>query len=177
MRLNAENPSFGKVEALYLSAFPLSERKPFSVITDLRKAGMVEIISIEDDNGVFLGLAITAFYRDLALLDYFAIADDVRGHGIGSTALQLLKERYADKRFFIEIETTEGESENHEERVRRKAFYERNGMTVLPYVVNLFGVEMEMLSADGKEIRFEEYHQMYDAVFHKAKFVKLVREL
>jgi len=177
MKLNGQNPNLDAIRSLYLTAFPLCERKPFSVIEEKQKAGFMEILSIEEEDGTFLGLALTALFEDLALLDYFAVADDRRNRGVGAEALRLLQKRYEDKRLFIEIETTEGESDNREERIRRKSFYLRNNMVPLPYVVNLFGVEMEMLSAGGKMIRFAEYHRMYEEVFHKSKFVKLVREL
>ena len=54
---------------LYDSAFPASEKKPFSVILEKQKQGSVDILYLEED-GQFAGLAITAKKGDLVLLDY-----------------------------------------------------------------------------------------------------------
>ena len=93
-----------EVHALYETAFPASEKKPFSMIVSGQGTGLVEILSLEENNR-FLGLAIMAKAGDRVLLDYFAIADEVRGHGAGSAALQALRERYQGMRIIIEIES------------------------------------------------------------------------
>ena len=67
-----------EVHALYETAFPASEKKPFSMIVSGQGTGLVEILSLEENNR-FLGLAIMAKAGDRVLLDYFAIADEVRG--------------------------------------------------------------------------------------------------
>ena len=99
-----------EVHALYETAFPASEKKPFSMIVSGQGTGLVEILSLEENNR-FLGLAIMAKAGDRVLLDYFAIADEVRGHGAGSAALQALRERYQGMRIIIEIESTKCEDE------------------------------------------------------------------
>ena len=70
------------IENLYMRAFPKSERKPFELMVEKQAEGTMELLSIEDEN-VFLGLAIFAHDKDIALLDYFAISDEFRGQGIG----------------------------------------------------------------------------------------------
>ena len=83
---------------------------------------------MESDEGDFNGMAITMESEDMALLGYFAISSGRRGGGIGSAAFRLLKDLFADKRFFLEVESTSVESENAQEREERKIFYYRNGM-------------------------------------------------
>ena len=152
------------VHGLYQEAFPPEEQKPFSLILEKHQQGSVEILSAENERQEFMGLAITAQYQDLVLLDYFAISPDQRRGGIGSKVFQLLKDRYAGKRFFLEIESTAVKSENAEQRSKRKAFYLKNGMISLPFSVNLLGVEMELL-ANCCSLDFSEYHNMYRQIF------------
>lgn len=152
-----------RIYDLYMTAFPKSERKPFETIREKQAEGLVDVLYLEDGSR-FVGLAITANDKDLVLLDYFAIADDARSHGYGSKALKLLTDRYAGRRMILEIETTEGESDNKEQRMRRKDFYHRNGMTDLPFKTCLFDVEMDMLS-NGAPCTFEEYRDIYLHVF------------
>lgn len=160
---------------LYRKAFPRAEKKPFFLMLKKRKEGSMELLAIEDENGRFLGLAIMVLYGELALLDYFAISPKERGGGIGSEALQMLKARYGEKKFFLEIESTQTESANSEQRKRRKQFYLRNGMTNLPFFVNLFGIDMEILGASCT-FAFEDYYELYQRVFGDmiAKRVKLL---
>ena len=147
------------IEDLYLRAFPKSERKPFSLMVGKQAEGTMELLSIEEDH-VFLGLAIFAHDKDIALLDYFAITDEMRGQGIGSRAIKALQKIYAGKRFVLEIETTKKPCNDLEMREHRKAFYLRNGLHTIDFDVNLFGVEMEVLS-NADHLNFDEYLNVY----------------
>lgn len=148
-----------KIRKLYMSAFPACERKPLSVIRYKQHKKAADVWVVEDE-GEFVGLAITMNGLDLVLLDYFAIDDFKRGKGYGSKALKLLQETYSDYRFFLEIERTDVEAENIEERKRRKSFYLQNGMMELKVHAVLFGVEMELLGYQCK-VSFEEYRNLY----------------
>ena len=157
----------GDVRKLYEEAFPPEEKKPFSLILKKSDEGQMEILRLVDDRGTFIGLAISILYQDLALLDYLAIAPHRRGCGHGSQALALLRERYAGKRFLLEIEDTdERDAANIADRIRRKRFYLRNGMQEMPYRVWLFGVRMQILT-DGSNVSFPEYHAIFPAVFSR----------
>lgn len=152
------------METLYLTAFPKEERKPFPLLIQKSQENTVELLAIEDENRQFLGLAVTVLYKDLVLLDYFAIMPEMRGQNVGSRALHLLKERYHNKKFILEIEDAEDESSNQQERIRRKAFYLKNNMILMPYPVELFGVKMQILTS-GDFVSFEAYHEIYEKIF------------
>ena len=161
---------------LYLKSFPKNERKPFPFILLKQWRGTTEVLSIKNSKGEFLGLAITALQNNLALIAYFAVSSEKRGTGIGSKALQLIRERYSDKKIFLEIENTETESENNQERKKRKNFYLKNGMLEMPFIINFFGTEMEVLTYNSP-VTFEEYHSIYKKEFgkiisRKVSFVK-----
>ena len=147
------------IEDLYMRAFPKSERKPFKLMVQKQAEGTMELLSIEEENA-FLGLAIFAHDKDIALLDYFAISDHMRGQGIGSRAIKALQKIYAGKRFVLEIETTKKPSDDLVMREHRKGFYLRNGLHTMDFDVNLFGVEMEVLS-NGEHLNFDEYLDVY----------------
>ena len=94
------------------------------------------------------------------LLDYFAMSETVRGQGKGSEALKLLLKRYSDKRFLLEIENTEGITDNSSEKLRRKSFYLKSGLQKADFNVMLSGVPMEILT-DGSKVSFDEYSALY----------------
>lgn len=162
-----------RVRLLYEDAFPKSEKKPFGMILRGRKKGNYEIFALEGEDGGFQGLAITMHYGELVLLDYFAIEPGCRGNGVGSRALNALQQRYQGKKFLLEIESTVGLKELEENgkgdipfdeadlRLRRKEFYLRNGMQPMDFLVNLFGVEMELMTYECS-VTFEEYHAIFE---------------
>ena len=160
--INSNNLS--NVEKLYYKAFPKDELKPFDLILQKQKDGFVDVLAIESD-GNFVGLAITGTYKNLVLLDYFAIEDDFRNRKFGTTAFNLIKNRYRDKKFFLEIENPENlECNNKLERLRRRNFYLKNGVIELPYFVDLLGVEVKIL-ANTVILTYEEYLSVYSNVF------------
>lgn len=166
-----------QIRHLYEEAFPVSEKKTFSLILEKRATGAVEILLIEDEKKRFRGLLITILHKDMVLIDYFAIDETYRGIGIGSDVLKLFTSRYANKRIFLEIESTISEFvEDYEIKRRRKDFYEKNGFLSMNYLVDLFGVEMEILSFHS-EVCFAEYHEMLVHVYgekirDKVRFLK-----
>lgn len=161
MTLNPVNKhNISNIRRLYRSAFPLAERKPLFFLLRKARRGQGDFFAIEDDAGRFLGLANTLFYKDMVMLDYFAIAPEQRNGGIGANVLVLLRERYADRRLFGEIEVTDKPHPELELRKRRRNFYMRNGFAPVGMTVSAFSCEFEVIS-NGKPISFQEYKEFY----------------
>ena len=153
-----------QMKKLYVEAFPKAERRPWWLIAKKRREGASDVWAVCAD-GEFVGMAVTLNCGDRVLLDYFATQAQKRGSGIGAKALALLQEKYADKLFLLEVETTKKPSAEAELRARRKNFYLRCGMVEMPdYSANLFGVEMEILTT-GARLSFDRYHEIYEVAF------------
>lgn len=148
-----------RIYKLYRSAFPRSERKPFSMIYKMSRKGKTDVWYCTDE-GKFIGIAITINGPDSILLDYFAITEQNRNGGYGSKILRSVIEEYAPKPIFGEIENVIDPGEDLELRKRRKQFYLRNGLKEMGVMVMLFGVKMELLGT-GKPMTFEEYRSFY----------------
>lgn len=148
-----------RIYRLYRSAFPRCERKPFSMIYKMSRAGKTDVWYISDQ-GRFVGLAITINGPDRILLDYFAIAEAHRSGGYGSQILKSLIAHYEPKSLFGEIENVIDEGEDLPLRKRRKQFYLRNGLKEMGVMVYLFGVKMELIGT-GTPLSFEEYRNFY----------------
>ena len=88
-------------EELYHTAlprdFPAAECKPFAEIRRLLEAGVYEPLLLTDDAGARLAYAwqVVLPGQRTALLDYFAVRCDLRGSGVGTAALQLIRDYYA----------------------------------------------------------------------------------
>ncbi|MBQ3009896.1 MAG: GNAT family N-acetyltransferase [Oscillospiraceae bacterium] len=148
-----------KIYRLYCSAFPVSERKPFSMITSMYRKGTTDVWYCSDD-GKFVGIAITINGTDSILLDYFAMDKHLRGKGYGSAILNAVIKHYSPKTVFGEIETVFEDCDDLDMRIRRKQFYLRNGLKEMGVMVYLFGVKMELLTSD-RSMSFEEYRNFY----------------
>lgn len=133
-----------RIYALYHTAFPGSERKPFGVIRRMVRQGRTDLWCIRS-RGRFLGFAATVNSPDVILLDYLAVSPGHRGCGCGSAALELLKQIYAGKGLFVEIEDTAPSGSTQPQRLRRKRFYTRAGMVPMGVCAMVFGVPMELL--------------------------------
>ena len=152
--------SWLRLYRLYLAAFPASERKPFSVMLRKYREGKMDMWCLER-GGRFQGLVITINSPTLILVDYLAVAEKARGQGTGTAALAAIGEHYKGRRIFLEIESVYEDCPNRQERLRRKAFYIRCGLTPMKVMVRLFGVKMELLGFDGCKIDYPTYHAFY----------------
>ena len=145
--------------ALYRSAFPREERKPFSRILKTARAGKADLWTIRT-GGRFAGFAATVNSEELILLDYFAVQANLRGRGVGREALKALMEVYLDRGFFVEIESTFEGAPNARDRERRKKFYVNCGMEPMGTEADVFGVRMELLGVRCF-LDFEGYRSFY----------------
>jgi len=79
------------------------------------------------DNGLFIGILFTIETEDLLFIFYLAVNDSIHSKGYGSKLLQIVFERYKSKPITLFIETLDPLAANYHQRVKRFAFYERNG--------------------------------------------------
>ncbi|MBQ2881842.1 MAG: GNAT family N-acetyltransferase [Clostridia bacterium] len=161
-----------ELKELYIEAFPKEERKTFTFIEQLKKEGKCIVHTfIENEN--FVGLAIVLSDEKYALIDYLAVSPKVRSLGIGSKILNELKKRYKGKCLFLERETILKNCENPEQRKRRRDFYLRNEFSNSEVYVNVYSVEMTLMTYQNN-ITFEEYSQFLkktlgEKIFNKIK--------
>lgn len=148
-----------RVFCLYRRAFPRSERKPFRMIRSMWRRGKTDVWCFEQA-GRFAGFAATINGSSLILLDYLAVQEDMRGRGIGSHALDHLKESYRDRGLFVEIENAFAAGPDQPERMRRRGFYLNNGMRPSRVMARVFDVEMELLCWNCC-VDFPAYHAFY----------------
>ena len=151
---------------LYDAAFPENEKKDWQLMLNKRREGVMTIEAIVSDDGDFLGEVICLNAQDILLIDYLAVAPECRGMGVGSEVLKLLAAMYPEKKLILEIESTFAPAENSEQRKRRKDFYLRAGMTPEKWQVDLFDVEMEIMTLSGS-VSFDEYKGLLTGVYGK----------
>ena len=142
-----------QVSQLYYSAFPEDERAPWKALIEKHNKGKGEFLSIYDQNK-WVGLTYVITYQNLSYVLYLAIDELQRGHGYGSSVLQILKKRYPHTK----------------QRVHRKNFYLRNGLQEMGFKYVEKDVKYEMLYV-GKKLSSKVYDELMVAyagpVYHK----------
>ena len=147
------------VYKLYQKAFPKAEKKPFWMIVKMFGKGASDVWRFTRE-GKFAGIIITINGENHVLLDYLAVEESQRGMGIGTEILQLMRCHYTGKGVFLEIESVYEACDNQSQRIRRKHFYEKCGMTSMEVFVWLFDVKMELIGFDCS-LSYEQYHAFY----------------
>ena len=148
-----------RIKRLYKRAFPITEKKPFSVILRMHKLGKTDIWYFEH-KGKFIGLATTINGPREVLIDYFAVEKKYRGRGYGTAMLKTLINLYSPLGVFLEIEIPYPNGERYREKAARKNFYLNAGLSDMHTQVKLFGVDMELLGTRCS-FDFEKYRKFY----------------
>ena len=160
-----QNKNFIKnAKELYNSAFPSNERMPFNLLMLKAKGSNVTFWAVVDD-GVFKGLTYTVWYNDIVFIFYLAVAKSERGNGIGTQILSLIKQEFPNCRLVLNIEALDENSDNNDERIRRREFYVKNGFFSAGYNVREYSVTYENMcfSPDNKTVTKPEYFSLIEA--------------
>ena len=147
-----------QVKHLFVTAFPREERPPMWMLTRRCRQGKARFraVVIGDDR--------------VKTLMFLAIDESARDGGYGSAILKKVRTEYPNQKLFLNIEPLDENAPNYDQRCRRKAFYERNGLSCLDYQVREAGVTYEMMTY-GEYVTRDEYEEvmrvMYGSLLYK----------
>ena len=147
-----------EIKELYFASFPKEERMPFWYIVRKTAFDMVDFLAVCDGDDI-VGMSYIMKKDDLVYIQYLAINGKHHSKGYGSRTLDGLKERYSGCRIILEIEEMNSLSENFDQRLRRKAFYEKNGFKEAGIILDEFGNKYEFFNFNG-EFTIKEYHEL-----------------
>lgn len=151
----AVKSDYKEIKKLYNSAFPKDERAPFRMIKRRAMQKKAQMLVAKND-GQFMGFAYVVNSDKAAYFFYFAVREDLRGKGVGTKILSLIKEMYADKILFLAREQIDETADNYDVRVKRRSFYMRNGFTDVPRTIREATVVYDVMTVGG-DIDREEY--------------------
>ena len=155
-------PDKAQIKALYRSAFPREERLPWWLLR-LLAAGKRSDLTAYYDGEAFCGLAYTATAGDVFYAMFLAVAEDRRGQGCGSRILTHMKKSHPGKTILLNVELLDGAAPNNDQRIRRMAFYRKNGFCDTGYNIWEVGGVFRILSSTGN----------MDAAAYQRVFLKL----
>lgn len=167
--------------------FPADERKPFHYIKKwyeegkYRGIGLYQKDAAGNPTGKCLAYAWICFMKEegWALLDYYAVEETLRGKGIGSWFLQqVLRTENGGMPVIIEVENPdelgaeidgwdeEAKAQERWKRLRRIAFYQKNGVRETKLSATVFHVPYRiMVSAEEQEIDVANLKDAYYAFY------------
>lgn len=130
MQLQSKNitkklPEYKQVKALIKTAFPKNEQVPTCILNHMAKKKGGKFTAYFD--GEFCGFSYTIRENNTVFVLFLAVAENLRSGGYGSKILADLRELYADCEIVLNVEPPVETAENYEQRIKRIAFYERNG--------------------------------------------------
>ncbi len=155
---------YSKVIDLYKKAFTTAQHIPAWVLRFKFRKGKVGFNALYADD-TWIGLIYTTEYKDIVLVHFLAISQSYRSGGYGSKVMDLMKVTHSGKRIVLNIEKLDKQETNYQQRVKRKAFYEKNGFSSSGYIVKESGEKLEMLIFSGS-ISKEEIEEMYKNLFN-----------
>jgi GNAT superfamily N-acetyltransferase len=161
--LNQNEDNYSKVIDLYKKAFTTARHIPTWLLRLTLRKGKVGFNVLYADN-TWIGLIYTTEYKDIVLVHFFAISESYRSGGYGSKVIDSIKVTHSKKRIVLNIEELDKREKNYSQRVKRKAFYEKNGFSPSGYIVKEPKEKLEMLIFGGN-INKEEIEAMYKNLF------------
>jgi len=115
-----------KLQNLYEQSFPEDEQIPWDDLMRLIEDMPLDFTAYYDGE-TFIGFTIVYPRKSVNWFWYFAVCEELRGKGYGQQILTQLIEKYKGQTCVLDMESPTQVCENVEQRLRRHAFYLRNG--------------------------------------------------
>ena len=176
--LSKYDANYMEVIDLYKKAFPGAQRIPTWILRYKLRKGKAGF-SIIYSNDTWIGLIYFNEYKDIVFIQFLAISESYRSGGYGSKVMDLMKDTHSEKRIILNIEVLDKLAENYQQRIKRKAFYEKNGFSSAGYIVQEADERHEMLILGGS-ISKDEIDAIYKSLlgrvigfFWRPKVIKI----
>ena len=138
-------PHRGEIKRLYHTAFPKEELLPWWIVRLLTVQKCVDLTGYYKED-TFVGFTFTATTEDILFVLFFAVEENSRGKGFGSEILGCLQENNPEKTIVLNVEPLDEKAENNDQRIRRMAFYKKNGFYDTGYNIREVGGVFRVLA-------------------------------
>lgn len=139
-------PAFSRINN---EAFPPSEHMDMSEILAFAVATGTDVLGIYDHD-MPIGFAVIVKNDRCGYIYFYAIDSRLRSNSYGSAALQKLLEQYSGIQMTLDFESINQSAANNEQRIRRRAFYLRNGFHETGRCTMLRGELFEVVCSEDK---------------------------
>ena len=153
--VNKNLKEYNKIKNLILTSFPKNERYPMWLLSLLSKRKCVDFLAFYDEEQ-FCGLTYSISSDKMTFLLYLAVNDEVRSKGYGSEILFCLKQSNSQNTIVFNVEKTNTNADNNEQRMKRVNFYLKNGFQLTDYEL-VDGNDIYSVLASDKNFSVEDY--------------------
>lgn len=152
-------PNKTQIKRLYHTAFPKEERLPWWL---LRLWAFVKRFHLTAyyNGETFCGFTFGATEADVFYIMFFAVDRKLRGQGYGSSILEHIKQENPGKTVLLNVELLDEAAPNNAQRIKRMAFYKKNGFTDTGFLIREVGGIFRVLSSTAK-IDVRAYQQVF----------------
>lgn len=150
---------WNEINNLAIEAFPPEEYLAPDKLIKMSKKDNLDFYYIED-NSKFIGFVVIQIYKNLAYLFFLAIAKEYRSKGYGSKTLKLIKEIYPSKIQIVDFEMVDINSNNHNQRVKRREFYLKNGYQETGFFLSYLGVDYEVFCSSNDTFEEDTFKEL-----------------
>ena len=145
--ITRKSSDYKEISNFLKRVFPKDELMPMWLINLLSKKKNYSLIGYYYEE-LFVGLTFTIENKESLFLFYLAVNDSIHSKGYGSKILEILYEKYNDKKIMLLIEALDPLADNYNQRVKRLAFYERNKIKRTGLKAGFKEPILEILSTD-----------------------------
>lgn len=142
------SPDVSKVETLINTLFPESERIPMGFLLSRAEKDFVDFLACYDKDE-FVGFTYLTTNNGLTFVQYLAIDSAVQSKGYGSMILSQIKTRYPNNKIALNLQVLDEGAENSEQRIKRRAFYEKNDYKDTGIITTVNGNTLNTLVLGG----------------------------
>lgn len=152
-------PDKAQVKRLYYTAFPKEEQLPWWLLRLWSALKRGELTAYYND-AAFCGFTFTATKGNILYVMFFAVDSNVRGQGYGSAILDYLKQSNPGKTILLNVELLDETAANIHQRIKRMAFYKKNGFYDTGFHIREVGGVFLVLS-NTAEMDAEAYQRVF----------------
>lgn len=163
-----------EVSSLYIEAFGDKGAKPVKIINNMFAQGIAELhVGYNKSGPVVMALTGKLESERVMIIDYLAIVEKERGHGLGKHIVEYLRQKALAKGYQKII--IEAESEETPDNTRRFQFWQSCGFLLTEYVHHYIWVPETYhamylpLIAESRKVTGEELF-VYINTFHRLSF-------
>ena len=165
VQINSCNAGDVALRRLYETAFPVGEQIPYDDLIHLLDVMDIDYTAYYDGE-MLVGLMMVLRLPRYNWAWYFAVQEELRGHGYGQAIFSAVLDKYRGKRpFIMDIESpNQPDAPNPGQRKRRHAFYLRNGMRDTGTCRSYNGITFTILSSSDEPFTLQDYEDIVAAL-------------
>ena len=165
VQINSCNAGNVALRRLYETAFPVGEQIPYDDLIHLLDVMDIDYTAYYDGE-MLVGLMMVLRLPRYNWAWYFAVQEELRGHGYGQAIFSAVLDKYRGKRpFIMDIESpNQPDAPNPGQRKRRHAFYLRNGMRDTGTCRSYNGITFTILSSSDEPFTLQDYEDIVAAL-------------